>query len=236
MAKQGKEAAGLVDPAAEAGRAEGDAAAILAQAEGFEIVTAEHYTESAQLLQNIKTKQSTLDTLRRSMTRPIDEAKARIMDLFRPAGERLLLAENTIKGAMLSFAREQERLRLEAERVAREAAAKEAARLQRRADQARAKGKEEQAEDLEEQAEEVPVPIVPSQRPAVSGVAMRTTWRAEVHDLKALAAACGAGTTPLALLQPNMPVLNSQARSLKKELNIPGVRAVSDEGVAARGS
>jgi hypothetical protein len=237
MAKNDKGTAVLIDEAAtEAQGMEEITAAVLAQAEQFEIVTREHYVESADLLKQIKSKQAALDGLRRSMTRPLDEAKSRIMDLFRPAGERLSQAEDTLKDAMIGFTREQERLRQEAERVARLAAEKEAERLRRQAERARARGKDEKAEDLEEQAETVPVPIVPSQSPAVSGVAFRTTWRAEVHDLKALVTACAKGQAPLALLQPNMVVLNTQARSLKKELNIPGVRAVSDEGVAARGS
>ena len=82
----------------------------------------------------------------------------------------------------------------------------------------------------------MPVPIVPSQKPDVSGVAFRTTWHAEVLDLELLVLACATGKAPLALLLPNMVTLNAQARSLKKEMNIPGVRAVPDEGVAARGS
>ncbi len=237
MVKKDEGTAVLVDQAAtEAEGLKDGATAILAQAEQFEIVTQEHYVASADLLKQIKTKQTALDGLRRSMTRPLDEAKSRIMDLFRPAGERLSRAEDTLKDAMIAFTREQERQRQETERIAREAAEKEAERLMRRAEQARAKGKDDKATDLEDQAENVPVPIVPSQQPAVSGVSLRTTWRAEVHDLKALVAACAKGQAPLALLQPNMVVLNTQARSLKKELNIPGVRAVSDEGVAARGS
>jgi hypothetical protein len=166
----------------------------------------------------------------------LDDAKSRIMKLFGPAAERLDQAEIVLKHAMIDFTREQEHLRQEAERVAREAAEKEAERLRQRAERARAKGKDDKAEDLEEQAETIPVPIVPSSVPTTSGVAFRTTWRAEVYDPKALVIACAKGQAPLALLQPNMTVLNQQARSLKKELQIPGVRAVSDEGVAARGA
>ncbi len=237
MAKDTKETAVLVDQAAtEAQGMEEVTAAVLAQAEQFEIVTQEHYVESGELLTQIKSKQKALDELRRSMTRPLDDAKSRIMRLFLPAAERLGQAEDVIKGAMIGFSREQERIRQEAERVAREAAEKEAERLRQRAEKARAKGKDEKAEDLEEQAETVPVPIVPSQVPAASGVAFRTTWHAEVYDLKALVTACAKGQVALALLQPNQVVLNTQARSLKKEMNIPGVRAVPDEGVAARGA
>lgn len=237
MAKDTEGAAGLVDQAAtEAQGMEEATAAVLALAVEFKIVTQEHYVGSADLLTQIKSKQKELDELRRSMTRPLDDAKARIMNLFRPAAERLGQAEDVLKGAMIGFTREQERIRQEAERIAREAAEKEAERLRRQAERARAKGKEERAEDLEEQAEEVPVPIVPSQVPAAPGVAFRTTWRAEVHDPKALVIAVAEGHHPLTLLQPNMVALNGLARSLKKELKIPGVRAVSDEGVAARGS
>lgn len=237
MAKGTKGTAGLVDEAATEVRGLQEiTAAVLAQAEQFEIVTQEHYVGSADLLKQIKSKQADLDTLRRGMTRPLDQAKARIMDLFRPAVEQLVEAEVVLKGAMIGFTQEQERLRQEAERVAREAAEKEAERLRQRAERARAKGKEDKADDLEEQAETVPVPIVPSSVPTTSGVSFRTTWRAEVHDWKALVTACAQGQAPLALLLPNLVVLNAQARSLKKELNIPGVRAVPDEGVAARGS
>lgn len=237
MAKNDKGTAVLVDQAAtEAQGLEEVTAAVLVEAEQFEIVTQEHYVQSADLLKQIKGKMSELDTLRRSITRPLDDAKRQVMDLFRPAEERLSKAEGVLKGAMIGFTREQERLRQEAERVARLAAEKEAEKLRQRAERARAKGKDEKAEDLDEQAETVPVPIVPSQVPAAPGVAFRTTWHAEVHDLKALVTACAKGQAPLALLQPNMVILNTQARSLKKELRIPGVRAVADEGVAARGS
>ena len=237
MVQDTKETEGILDQATvEAQGMEEDTVAVLSQAEEFEIVTQEHYVLSADLLKEIKSKQKALDTLRRSMTRPLDDAKARIMDLFRPAAERLSQAEGALKGAMIDFTKEQERQRQEAERVARVAAEKEAERLRRRAEKAREKGKEEKAEELEEQAEEVPVPIVPSQVPATAGVAFRTTWRAEVTNLKELVSACAKGKAPIALLQPNMTVLNAQARSLKKELQIPGVQAVSEEGVAARGS
>lgn len=237
MAKDTKEPTVLVDQAAtEAQGMEEVTAAVLAQAEQFAIVTQEHYVGSADLLKQIKSKQKELDDVRRSMTRPLDDAKSRIMAFFQHPAEQLAAAEGVLKGAMISFTREQERIRLEAEQVAREAAEKEAERLRRQAEKARAKGKDEKAEDLEERAETMPVPIVPSSTPAVSGVAFRTTWHAEVYDPKALVTACAEGLAPLALLQPNMTVLHQQARSLKKELNIPGVRAVPDEGVAARRS
>lgn len=214
---------------------EGITTDVLASAERFEITAPEQYVESGGLLKEIKTKQTALETLRKSMTQPLDEAKRRIMELFRPASDKLDQAERTLKSAMITYTNEQERLRREAEQAAREEAARESDRLMKQADRARAKGQDGKAADLEEQAESVPVPIVASQTPIVSGVAFRTTWHAEVYDLELLVLACATGKAPLALLQPNMVILNTQARSLKKELNIPGVRAVPDEGMAARG-
>src|SRR3989304_3143318 len=100
----------------------------------------DQYVGSAALLKQIKKRASDLDDLRKSLTRPLDEAKTRIMDLFRPAGDRLAPAEQTLKNAMIVFTREQERLRREAEQAAREAADREAERLMKQADKARAKG------------------------------------------------------------------------------------------------
>lgn len=214
---------------------EKEAVALLSSAEGFEIQTEDQYVSSADLLQRIKSKAKAMEELRKSLTRPLDEAKSRIMDLFRPTENNLEDAENTIKRAMLGYQREEERKRKALEDEARALAAKEAERLQRQADKARAKGKDDRADELEEQAQTMPVPIVPSQAAKVSGVAIRETWKAEVTDLELLVLAVATNKVPIAALMPNMQVLNAQARSLKNELNWPGVRAITEGVVAARG-
>lgn len=208
--------------------------AILASATDFTIATVEEYEASAGGLKAIKAKQRELNDLRLTLTRPLDDAKGRIMALFKPAGDRLARAETLIKAGMLAFSREEERRRQEAEAEARAAAEREAAALRRQAETARRRGNEDKAEDLEDRAASVPVPIVTAAKPNVSGVATRTTWRAEVADLRELVQACADGRQPLSLLEPNMSILNAQARALKRELAIPGVRAVPEEGIAAR--
>lgn len=225
----------MVQAEAEARGVEEETRALLVSAEQLEITTQPQYVASAGLLKRIKTKAQELDELRRSMTRPLDEAKSRIMALFRPATDQLAQAEAALKGAMLTFTREEERKRLILEAELREKAAKEAERLMARAQRARDKGQDDKAVALEDMADMVPVPIIASQAPLVSGVAARQTWRAEVTDLQALAKAVGEGQVPMTLLLPNMTVLNSLARSLKKELSIPGVKAVTGEILVARG-
>jgi len=233
-----------------AGQEDEHSLALLASAESFAIATTEQYEESGNLLRMIKARQSHLNNMRLSVTRPMDEAKARVMGLFKPAAERLAKAETAIKGAMLSFTKEQERqrreaqakldetARLERERVERQAQ-RERERLQRLAEANRQKGNEERAAAQEERAAAVEAPIVtapviPVVPVRAEGIARRTTWRAEVTDLAALARACLAGEQPMSFIQPNMSLLGTFARDQKDKLSIPGVQAVSEDIIAAR--
>lgn len=64
----------------------------------------------------IKTKYKELEELRKSMTKPLDESKKRIMDLFRKPLEVLETAEKAIKFALLSYSERE--AKAEAERKA----------------------------------------------------------------------------------------------------------------------
>ena len=77
-----------------------------------------------------------------------------------------------------------------------------------------------------------PPPVVRA-APKVAGIAIRTTWHAEVVNLLELVRAVAAGKAPLALLLPNLPAINAQARSLKGEARIAGVRVFSKADVSA---
>jgi hypothetical protein len=200
------------------------------------IATSEDYEDAAATLQRIKSRSKELDDLRRSLTRPLDEAKRRIMDLFERPMVMLTNAEVAIKRGVLTYQREQERVRAEEEARLREQARKEQERLLARSQRASAAGKDEMAEVLEEQASMVPVPIVVSDTPRISGLSTRLTWHAEIVDWTALIRAVAEGHVPEVVLLPNLVVLNAQARALKTALDYPGVRAVSDSVVAAGGS
>jgi hypothetical protein len=84
--------------------------------------------------QAVKQRLSDLETMRKAITRPIDEAKAKIMDLFRPAKETYERTETVLKAKMVEYqlaerrrADEEQRRQDEAARQARDAAAREAA-------------------------------------------------------------------------------------------------------------
>lgn len=169
----------------------------------------------------------------------------------------LIEAESILKNSVSRFAQEQERIRQAEERRMREEAARqqaEALRLQRE------EAERIHAAEVEAELEALPLDIAPEvvreicERPApevepmfapapvaqrtytpVAGLSVRETWSAEVFDMRALARAIADGKQPVSLIDPNMAALNGMARSLKRALSIPGVRAVSKSGVAASG-
>lgn len=206
---------------------------ILREAQALEILTPEHYENAAALLKGVKRRAGEIEEERKRVLRPLDEARRRIMELFRPAQEVLAQAEHYIKRAVLDYQTEQERRRAEEEARLRELARKEQERLMARAQKAAAVGKDELAETLEEQAQSVYVPVVVSGTPKISGLVTRQNWHAEVTDKAALIHAVAEGKVPDVVLEPNMVILNAQARALKEALDYPGVKAVADQTVAA---
>ena len=209
---------------------------MMTQATEYSIATAEDYELGAEELKHIKAKGKELDEQRRSMTRPLDETKKKIMDLFRQPLSFCEKAEKSIKAAMIGYQNEQKRIQREEEDRQRAVAEKERKRLERQAKNAEKRGDEEKAEEIRDRADEVLTPIVPIQTPAVKGISTRTTWSAEVVDKGALIQAVVSGKVSHLALDPNMKFLNGQARSMEKELDYPGVKAVPTEGIASRAS
>lgn len=148
----------------------------------------------------------------------------------------LVQAETILKDSIRKFTAEQERIRLENERILREQQARmeEEARLAAavEAEQAGATEAEVQAV-IEEPVYVAPVIAAPTFAKA-SGTSNPVTWSAQVVDMKKLCAEIAAGRQPETLLVPNQPVLNKMAVALKSALSIPGVKAVSTQGVRFR--
>ncbi len=214
----------------------------------FTIDSTAMYEASADELRSIKRRLKELEDTRMAMTRPLDESKKRIMDLFRRPLEILSEAETVIKQSRLKFERaEAERVRREnAEREA--AAAAERARLQAEADAA-AKAAEEAAAEgnfelaasmqvhadiAQSTAEVVVAPRVEPAAPKSAGVSKRKQWSADVHDLHALVKHVAERPDLIGLLLPNQKALNDMAKALKGAMTIPGVRATDKEIVSVR--
>lgn len=208
--------------------------ALASTAEALTIKTSEELEASTDLLTTVKSRQKVLTDLRQSITRPMDAARTQVMKLFQPVTDRLVAAETTIKAAVLTYTQEQARLQRAEQARLDEDARRERLRLEKLADRQREAGRDERAEATEGRAAVVEAPTVAPAKVPTGAVHVRTTWHVEVTDLAALVKACAEGRVPLELIQPDMANLNAQVRTHKDRLAIPGVKAVSEEGVAAR--
>jgi hypothetical protein len=162
----------------------------------------------------------------------------------------LIEAEKYLNGQITVYHQEQEKKRREEEELARQKAIKEEMERRKKEEDARiaqaaeleAAGAQEEAQALVDEViedigkpVEVYVPPPETQRVKLDGATVKTYWHAEVTDLKALCKAIGEGSQPLAYVKADLPTLNTLAGRLKKEMNIPGVKAVSTSSMSATG-
>lgn len=121
---------------------------MLAEARAYQIDCQELAEAAAEDLGAIKAKIKELNEQRLSMTRPLDESKKRIMELFAGPLSTLEQAENDMKRSIGDW-HARERARLEAERKAQEEAARkarEALEAQHREERARLEAERIEAE------------------------------------------------------------------------------------------
>jgi hypothetical protein len=211
-----------------------DARRTLELVRDYEVVSTEQYTLAGEQLAAIKTKSKELDAQRKNITKPLDETKRQIMDLFREPLSFLAEAERTIKRGMAEFHRAEEARGREEQRQAEEAARKERERLQRRAAKAAEKGQEEKAAALAERSETVADPVVAFDKPKAKGVSVREEWRGEVNDKMALIKVVAEGKAPPTLLEVNQAEINRYAKVMRGNMAVPGVRFFTQEIVSAR--
>lgn len=228
---------------------------VLEDARGLAIKSQEGYDGAGSLLQNIKSRVKSIDSIRKSIVKPLDEARAKVQDLFRPILEHYEEAEKIVKKGMLIYADEQERIRKaeedklqkEAEKKRQEAEAKaeearkQAEEAQRKAEEARKAGDEEaarkaeaeaakqeaKAEKQEEKASQVVAPTLAPRVEQAKGVHFTEKWSAEVVDFEKL---------PNEYKLPDMPKLNKVAQAMKGALNVPGVVFKKEKIVSSRSS
>lgn len=192
------------------------------------------YEVAAVELSKIKASIKSIDEQRKAITKPIDDAKAQVMDYVRPFTTALTDAETLIKNAMVSFNERQDAERRRQEAIAAEEARKQQEKLLAKAEKLEEKGKVEQADTLRDEAYSVvaaPSAVVP---PKSAGISTRYTYGAEVIDLMALVQAVAAGTAPLQALQADSKFLNAQAKAFKEAFNFPGCKLTKAAGISAR--
>lgn len=192
---------------------------------------------AADEMSRVRAKIKDFEAQRKAITKPLDDTKRAVMDLFRGPLNTLTKAESVIKGKLYAYQQEKEkaaRAAAEAERKRIEAnAAKRAARAESKGDEAAA---EEIRLEAELEAAQAAQAVEQANSGKVAGITARDNWKAEVTDLKTLAQAVADGRLPPHFIQPNMAELNKYAKAVKDTMTVPGVRIYNDKVVAARRS
>lgn len=210
---------------------EQESQALIVTANKFNIVSNEVYVEAMEFAKNIKglikEVEASFDPIVKKSYAAWKEAIAQKDKHLEPLNGALKL----IDGKGRTFRYEQEQIRLEEERKARELAQKEADRLARRAEKAAESGKVEKAAELQEKAAELAAitPIIQTKVSKVEGIVVRKVWKAEVTDFGAYVKAVANGQLPLISVQANETYLKQQAISTKGTMIIPGVRIYSED-------
>lgn len=198
--------------------------------DGYQIINNDAYTFAGEHLKKIKALYAEVDDKRKSMTKPLDEAKKRIMDFFKGPLDKLTRVEGNIKGAMLTFQRQQEEIRRKEEARQQELARKEEERrkkaLEERAAKAEAKGNAEKAEELRQQKEEVfvPAPVIESQVQKVEGVKTMKVWKFRVTN---------AAKIPREYLCVDEKKIGAVVKATKGTLKIEGVEIYSEDVISS---
>lgn len=248
----------LPDSAALTGRAQ----QALAFIQEFQIESQETYGLAADELKAIKQRANQLEEQRTGITKPINTALKAINDLFRGPATLLEQAERMLKGKMLAWDQEQQRIAAEARRKAEEAAAAERRRLeeeaaarqreaeeQARAAAAAAAAGDQQAAELAKAAAQraqaeanasattaqmvvAPVPVV--ERPKAAGISTSKRLDFEVVDLHALVKHIADHPELLNLVQADSVRLRAYVKGVGLACALPGVRVFEDSVISAR--
>ena len=187
--------------------------------------------KAALNLREIKQMAKDWEDLRKQITRPLDDRKKQVMEVFKPVEKLLLDAELKLKAIILAHENERARLRLE-ELKKREAAAKEAeekakAILEAEKEKAIENWDFSEAEQIEVQKQTLVVPVViPPEHRAHVGISKRLIWKYRIVDFSIL---------PDEFKLENSIKLNEVIKRYKESTTIPGVEVYSEEILAARG-
>lgn len=192
------------------------------------------YQAACEFLKGIKALRTEIaETFGPHITRAHEAHKALLKEKA-DAEAPLADAERIAKAALVIYDQEQERIR-------REEQARQQAELRRQETERRlaeavaleAVGETETADALIEEPIHVPTVAVAPSTPKVSGISYRETWSANVTSLHKLVKFVAENPSHVGLLSANMPALNAQARSLKAQMQLPGVEAIATRDVAA---
>ena len=179
----------------------------------------------AENLRSLKTLTHNLEESRKALVAPHVLANTTINSIYKHLVAKVDIVATALKKGMLDYQAQLAKEQAEQARKAREAAAKEEARLLAQAEAARSKGNEVRAEALENRAMNVTA-APPPPPPKAAGVADRTVWKYEITN---------AALVPMEYRVIDEKRIGAMVRSMKADTNIPGVRVWSEKDYSVRG-
>lgn len=210
------------------------AEAALQLVEDFEVVDAGSAELAGEELRGIKARAASLEDQRKAITKPMDDAKKAVMDLFRGPIDVLTKAEGILKGKLLAYQQAEAAKAREAQLAAERAAQADRDRLAAEAAELAAQGRAGEAMVKEQVASMiVAAPPVVAEPPKLAGVSTRTSVEFEVVDLHALVKAVAERPELLGLLAVDSVKLRAYVRGLGTACNLPGVRVFEKQSLAA---
>jgi hypothetical protein len=205
-------------------------------AESLAIVDQESYDRAAFLLKDLAELEGKIKDHHAPVKKAAFDAHKAAVAAEKRLLEPIERARGIIVRTIIRWDEQQNRIRMELEAKAKEAAAK----LSDDIVLEQAIAAEEMGASVEEtngildMVVPLPVPQMAPTYQKLSGISTRNSWKAEVTDLRALCLAIGQGKCSENLVVPNLAGLNALARVEKSTLRVPGVRAVMDTGIAVR--
>lgn len=208
---------------------------MLARAQAFEVVDATSQAAGDSMLVEIAKCVRTIESVFAAPKKAAHDAHKSIV-----ATEKALLRPLDDARAVLSRKlteyREEARRKAEVERkrIESELRKAEEARIIAAAVDAEEQGHDDVAAEILDAPVVSPPILVEPEIVQTKGVTATTRWRAEVVDVLALVRYVATHPNMIHLVEASLPALNTMARAMRDGLNIPGVRAVAEQGLAVR--
>lgn len=227
----------LVDPQQK--QIEQKALSITERAAAVQIRDQASYDVAVELLKGIKSLRKEAEDHHRPMIDAAYRAHRAACDALKRIDEPLKQAETQVKGRIGGWEMEQERIRREEQRRREEEARRLAEEeILANAIAAEASGASPvEVAAIVEEAATAPLVAPPPPPPAyekAAGVAVRTSYSAEVFNLMDLILHVARNPELSNLLAPNLTAIRALARAQGEQFKVPGVRLVKLANVAVR--
>ena len=211
---------------------------ITTQAKGFIVQSKEDCEIAIDVRKRIKTARARVKEVFGGIVDAAHKAHKAAKEQFNRFDDPLAEADTIFQSKVSAWVREQQRIevaenerkRLEAERIAIQAEQDRIAAVAQNLIDAGRVEEAEEAVSAPVYTEPVKYTRVESSVPKVDMRTLRETWRGKVVDMRKLVEAVASGLVPIMALEPNEKYLNAQAKFAKNTdaLNYPGVEVICE--------